>query len=91
MKKGVAVITKIDNDELEFGEVTEILISRGSKVWLGLHDLDVLHYDYHFHSWAVKKTDKTKLTSVSLQILPIRPARYASDFMHFITLKYAPS
>lgn len=80
MKQGVAVITSIDDSEKpSFGEVVDIFPTGTSTVWFGLRELQLIEFQAHFHTWAVKRTDslslKTSEELASMQVLPVRPAR----------------
>ena len=89
------MITNIDDsDEPTFSEVVNIFATATSTVWLGLRDLQTVDYHSHFHSWAVKRTDSLSLKMFrklkSMQVLPMRPARFNADLLLHITLKYSP-
>ena len=78
--------------EVTLCEVGRIYISRNSVVRLSLRALEIVEFNSHLHSWAVKKTE-TKLVKqftdlCSVQMLPIRQANYDTDILHYVTLKY---
>lgn len=91
-KQEVAVIINIsDIGEPSFCEVTDIFIS-GTSVRLNLLELDTVEFNHHYHSWIVEKTEKRLVKKIkelaSTQILPLRPARYHSEMLYYVTLKY---
>ena len=95
IKLGVALITSVDDCyEPSFCEVTEIFSDETSAVWLGLKELNTVSFHTHLNSWVVKRTDLLQLKRfkdlVSVQVLPIRPARFNGDILQHITLKYSP-
>ena len=95
VKPGVAVITSIDDSERpSFSEVVDIFPTGTSAVWLGLRELQMIDFHTHFHSWAVKRTDSLSLKTfhelASMQVLPMRPARFNADLLLNITLKHSP-
>ncbi len=95
VKPGVAVITNIDDsDKPSFSEVVNIFPSAASVIWIGLRELLVVDFHSHFHSWVVKRTEIVSLKMfkelASMQVLPVRPARFDADLLLYITLKYSP-